>query len=486
MLNGKSLFEYPAAKIACYLIAAFLLAAGAGFPLPDDGARHIAFARDGGSMGSWGEVFPHSLFFTDYDPWSAWHGLLRFIGSKTGFGRVHVAVNTLVLFLLMFLMDRLLCAGSKVRLSSLGPIIIILVAGGSAKIVNLRPDSLSCLYAALAIGLGNGFLASAVAAAIYAPFYYLFFFYVGAIWLCQMVTGKYRAAAGTFAGSVVGLAWHWTHGGHRYLETVLNLFKYPEAGGIVITEQQALFPFLEAFNPTLTGIILGFIGLGLAFRFREYAKARPIAALFFITLPLWARMVRYFSLLIPVFKILLVQVVLDGDWRSPADFARRAAGRLKELFGRFKDRTAFGIPAVLAAILVTSANLAQWDKTQNFREAAFFASPEYSGSTILFNALPDTMYYALYHNSSIHTVPSCSIGWFEKKDSVLGGIYDRLVGRKKVSEDEISTLARAVGADFYFHTGPYPAQPISFDKMKEVGLIPIGTAGKAIVFKVSK
>lgn len=485
MKLNKPLFEYATVRVACYALAGLLIATGAGFPLPDDGARHIAFARDGAIMVSWGQVFPHSLFFNDYDPWGAWHKLLRFIGTSTGFHRVHIAVNSIVLFLLMLLLDRLLAAGSKAGLSSLRPIFIILVAGGSAKILNLRPDSLSCLYAALAIGLGNGFCASALAALLYAPFYYLFFFYTGAIWLCQAITGKYRAAWGTFAGAALGLAWHWMDGGLRYFQTVANLFKYPEAGDIVITEQQPLFSFLEAFNPALTGVVLGFTSLILTYRFRKYVTRRPIAALLLITMPLWAGMARYFSLLMPLLKILILQVILDNDWKKPASLVKKAALECKELFGRFKDRAAFGVPAVLVAILVTSANLGQWDRTKELREAAFFSSPDYKGATILFNALPNSMYYALYHNSNIRTVPSCSIGWFEKGDPALNDIYERLVGRKTVSENEISRLARAVGASFYFHMGITPAQPLDFDKMKKAGLIPTGIVGKAVVFKVS-
>jgi len=68
----------------------------------DDGLRHIAFAAHENIMHSWGQAFPHSLFFKNYDPWFVWDKLIAFFLLLFPYQSVHIAINITVLFTLFF------------------------------------------------------------------------------------------------------------------------------------------------------------------------------------------------------------------------------------------------------------------------------------------------------------------------------------------------------------------------------------------------
>ena len=134
-------------KLIIYFISAYVFAYFADFTMTDDGLRHIAFAAHPNVMNSWAEVFPHSLFMSDYDPWHVWHAIVAFYLQFFSVDTLHVAINTSSLFLLMIFIDLLLTKYSKVNFGTLSIIVVLsIVLLGSSRYINLRPDLLSGLY----------------------------------------------------------------------------------------------------------------------------------------------------------------------------------------------------------------------------------------------------------------------------------------------------------------------------------------------------
>ena len=470
-----------------YLFAALLFAYFGGLSFCDDGLRHIAFAAHSDIMRSWGEVFPHSLFFKEYDPWWAWHGVLRFYLHFFSYETVHIAINTSVYLLLFLLLERLLVSEGGLKENYLIiMLVLIIVSLSSAKYINLRPDLLSGLYLIAGLLLRKKLFWLFVLSFLYGSSYYLFFLYTGALALTYLLIGERRSFAAIFLGSVGALFIHLYVGGEYFLKTVLYLLSDQSLReGLEVSEGKPLLGFLGDVNYfVLVALLLGIVFF-LAYRYNDYFTKRPLALLLLVTSPLWVAQVRYFYLLKPLFLALgaiefwsMSRLLLS---RSLLYYLRRFIHILKTLHKNNLITTSLLLYTTLTLGIVNTLK----DNSKLLHKYAFYKVKRFTDKTILLNALSGEIYFALYLNPTLHFVPSCSIGWFEN-NAKMKKIYIKMQTASGIDEVQTAKLARYVGASYYIHIMHNPEGRLSFAKLKKAGIVPIAIVHDRIIFKIKK
>ena len=470
-----------------YLFAALLFAYFGGLSFCDDGLRHIAFAAHSDIMRSWGEVFPHSLFFKEYDPWWAWHGILRFYLHFFSYETVHIAVNSTVYLLLFLLLDRLLVREGKFRENYLTVMLVLMVVSlSSVKYINLRPDLLSGLFLMAGLLLRDRFFWLFALTVLYGSSYYLFFLYTGSLALTYLLIKERRSFAALFLGSMVALLVHLYVGGSYFVKTVFYLLSDQSLReGLGVSEGAPLFGFLANLNYfVLVALLLGGV-FYLAYRYNDYFKRRPLALLLLVTSPLWVAQVRYLYLLKPLFLILflmefwhLAAFLLSRGVRY---YLRRFVHILKTLH---RNILLTSVLLIYTAITLGAVNSLK-ENSHLLKRYAFYKDKSFDNKTILLNTLSSEIYFALYLNPTLHFVPSCSIGWFEQNRS-MKDLYIKMQKKEGIDEFQTAKLARYVGASYYIHIMHNPEGRLSFAKLKKAGIVPIAILHDRIIFKIKK
>jgi len=474
-------------RLLFYFFAATLFAYFGGLSFSDDGLRHIAFAAHKEIMHSWADVFPHSLFFKEYDPWWPWHGILRFYLSFFSYSTVHIAINTSVYFLLFALIDRLLVREGGFKENYLIVILVLVtVLFSDIKYVNLRPDLLSGLFLMAGLLLRKNFWGLLLLSALYGSSYYLFFLYTGALALTYLLIGERKSFTGIVVGSLVALLVHLYVGGEYFLKTVLYLLEDQSLReDLEVNEGKPLFGFLGGINYfVLVTFLLGLVVL-LAYRFSRYFKKRPLALLLLVTSPLWMAQARYYYLLKPLFFLLFV---MEFQTLSQLFLSRKVRYFFMRLIHILKNLQKKNILTTLlllyTAVVLGTVNMGS-DNSKTLQQDAFYKQKRFDGKTILLNGLSAEIYFALYLNPTLHFVPSCSIGWFENNKK-MKKLYIEMQKESGIDEAQTAKLAHYVGASYYIHIMHNPKSNLSFSKMKKEGLVPVEILHDRVIFKVIK
>ena len=471
-------------KLIIYFISAYVFAYFADFTMGDDGLRHIAFATYPDVMKSWADVFPNSLFMSDYDPWHVWHAILAFYLQFFSVDTLHVAINTSSLFLLMIFIDLLLTKYSKVKFGTLSIIVVLsIVLLGSSRYINLRPDLLSGLYLMAALLLTKRHIALFLITLLYAPSYYLFFLYTGSMGLVYLVLKEHKAFLAVFIASCISLAIHLYIDGQAFVQTVIYLLTDQSLRmGLEVGEGKALFGFLKIFNYYVLVLLLGSIISYIIYKKYDYFKKQPIALLLLITSILWITQVRYFLLLFP---LIILYFVIEIKPMIKTIFSR------KIIYYIFKfshiTKLASRVPLFyLIAIPYTAFMLGFSIHKEAPRKAlenkVYFKNENFNNKRILLNQLSTDIYYGLYLNPSIKFIPSCSIGWFEDNKE-MKDIYIRMMKEEGINKDELKQLLDFVEADYYMHMFSTKKQILNMKELEEIGLESLLIIDNKLLFK---
>lgn len=469
------------------LISALSFSISLDISMPDDGLRHIAFAYNKDIMHSWGEVFPYSLFGS-YDPWFMWHNLLAFFSNFIPIEYVHILINTLSLFFLMLLIAQYIKNEIKYEFSSMLYIVVIsLVFLTASRYLMVRPDLLSGLYVMAALLLSNRFIYIFILTILYAPFYYLFFMYTGSIGLVYLIQKKWNAFWGVFLASCFSLILFLLHDLENYLQTVINILTDQKLRmGLEVGEGKALFSFLSNVNYFVLLAVFFGISSYIIYKNYKYFKSNNIALFLLITSILWVNQARYFYLFLPLFVIYFLSIILNANKKSFFYNLRKKYLFMIKNVNYAKKSMIFYLIAIPYCIAVFSYVYNGKSLNKEINEAVFFKDKAFDNKTILSNRLHEDMYKAVYLNPKIHFVPSCSVGWFSNENENIKDIYIRMQKEEGISELELSKLVKYVNADIYIHYLRNDKQVLNFEKLNNLGIIPLSIYHNRIIFKIKK
>ncbi len=472
-------------RVAAYLFFAVVYAYLKNYTMFDDGLRHIAFAAYPEVMKSWGDVYPHSLFGS-YDPWFAWHAIVEFLLFFAPYESVHILINAIFLFFVALWCDLAIRKFVSRDLGAVTVLAAITIAYLSGRYLNARPDNISGLYVMYALLLPNRFLPSFALALLYAPTYYLFYFYTGTVGLVWLLTKNYRSFAGVFAASIIGLLLHLAFGGAEFVEIssfLLSDQKLRE--GLNVGELVATFAPLELLPNALNSVVLLAAGVWVVYRLEQKSAKPPIVYFLILSSFMWLQALRYYELFYPLIFVSAWYLAQHSDFSKIKPNILKAYAFCKNTLLQAKDSLLFlGGATLITVVGFSLAGGGENESKKIMERYSFLATNEYSNKTVLTNAMTNMQYFGLYQNPTLHFVPSCSIGWFDKSDPKMRDIYIRMQKEKGVSEEEIAALASYVKADYYVHYMRNVEQKLDFTKLKTLGFEPIEIRSNTIVFRV--
>lgn len=482
--NQKDIFNSTYFKLLFYFFSAIIYSYFAGLSIPDDGLRHIAFAANPEIMRSWGDVFPHSLFYKEYDPWYIWHQIIRVYLQFFSYDNVHIAVNTTVLFMLMILLDKLLLRYSNTLKSPLIIFIILtIVLLGSFRYINMRPDLLSGIFLFSTLLLSRNIFILFIITVLYSTSYYLFFLYTGTAGLVYLVLKNYKAVGALFGASLIGLIFHLYLGGEYFVNTIIYLLTDQSLReGLEVGEGLPLFAFLGVFNYFVLVVIAWSFSALLIYKKYSYFKKQPIALIIVLMSPLWLAQARYFALLQP---LILLYLFIEAKDILKLFFSRAIFYYILQFIHILKQvqyKTIFILPALVYTSFMFGYMLTSDDYSYKLQEKSYYKNEKFNNQTILLNSFSIEIYYALYLNPSLKFIPSCGIGWFEKNDK-MKDIYIRMMKENGINEEELNLLLEYVDAKYYFHLLTNTKQLLSFEKLKKLGIVPILIIDNKILFE---
>ncbi|MEA3289165.1 MAG: hypothetical protein U9Q04_03190 [Campylobacterota bacterium] len=453
----------------------------------DDGLRHIAFAQYQDTMKSWGDVFPHSLF-SSYDPWQNWHLLIKVLLNIVSYENVHIAINFLTLFALMLLIDKYLKLYIKYDFGSFTYIIVFSIIYFTAyRYLMIRPDQLSGLFVFGALLLSNRFLPVFLLTVFYGPFYYLFFIYTGSIGLVYLVQKKYRSFTGVFLGSIVVLIYFLLNNYQGYIDTITYILTDQSLRmGLGVGEGRPVFDLFSNLNYfILLPLFLTFSFL-LIYKNYQYFKNNSLALFLIITSILWINQYRYFHLFYPFIVLFIISIIINTNKKVLLYKIRRYITIGKRFFSFSKNKPLFYLVALPYAIAVFSYQFNNKSLNDKIKESDIFNDPIYNNKVILLNSMNLDIYKMLYINKTIKTIPSCSIGWFDRTDPEIKDIYIRMQKPKGIDEKELRTLIKYTNADIYIHYMKNKKQTLDFNKLINYGIIPSKIEKNRLIFNIRK
>lgn len=482
--NQKPFYNSLFFKWSVYLIAAFFYAYFAGLSAGDDGLRHIAFAAHKNIMHSWGDVFPHSLFFTNYDPWMVWDKFIAFLLLFFPYNNVHIAINITVFFTLFVLLDALLLKYSSFKRQPMLILLILAIVSNSLhSYVNIRPDLLSGLFIMSALLFSKRLGLLFFLTLCYSGSYYLFFLYTGSLGILFLVLREYKTVATLFTASLLGLGFHLYYGGEEFIKTITYLLTDQTLReGLSVGEGSPLFSFLKVFNYYVLVLFAWSVSFVIIYFKYDYFKKQHIALLLLIMSPLWLAQVRYYYLLRPLFFVYLAiesRVILQSLFSRKIQYF---CYKIIHIIKSVQYKTAFIVPALLYTAFMLGFFLKDLDHAKRLAQKDFFKNRIFNNQTILINSLTSDIYYALYLNPTIKFVPSCSIGWFEKNEK-MKKIYTKMMKPKGINELQLSELMKFVNAKYYFHILRNEQQILSFEKLEALHIEPLLVIDNKILFQ---
>ena len=444
-----------AEHFAVYLLllsASFIIVYSYGYTMFDDGWRHLAMAFHKEEMVSWGNVFMHSLY-GEYDPWFMWHELLGFIGSFTGQNSVHVAVNTVVYFLLSLWFFLILS-----EYSSLKKTLIILLAIGLPQFFGryffLRPDLLSGLFLLYAVLIRSRVILALVSA-VYSPFYYLFWFYLGILGFAKFVLKEYKELLVLIVAGVAGVVFHLSYDSNGYLDIVNNVLNNEKLlqGYSVIESKSSFIPDFVKSRFGSGTILLFLMGLSVVIFYLFKPKERVLGYIILFS-PVMLSQDRFFHLLQPLIYVYAI-ILLCGLFEYKGELISKVVEQIKQksYFGDLGTKGLY-ITLFISVTLLFSLkfimNKKEYDSLEKeFHEAAFFKNGKFKNKKIFIVSNMGTFFFlGLYNNPSARYVPSCSLGWVDY-DQRLKDIYFKIMcNSKELKVEEFMEFVNFNGFDF--------------------------------------
>lgn len=455
--KGEVFFPF---RLVIYFLTASFLAAGIGLGFTDDGLRHLAYAENRDLMGSWGEVFPLSLF-GEYDPWDFWHRFLGVVIDISSYEFAHVVVNIISIFILLTLVDLALLTQLK-RFQFLVSVISILITIYSyERYIVLRPDLISGFFV-LAIFIfsekinqNKRFLAVLLLSLAYAPMYYLFFVYTAALGMYMFLIKDFKSVMALAVATILGFSYYYMHFGVESLETIGYILQDESLrDGMNVNEGLPLIQALTVLNVKVLFILYLLLIYYFFSKHQKFLLENKLFTLILTLSLLWIGQLRYTSLFMPIFTIFFVSLFMN---LSMSEFDK-IIKQIRVLFvnGRrivLKKKKMGAFVGAIALFVGFEISVIEKHRFSDTKDAALeyikeMKKPEYKNKRILVNTLDNIEYYSLYASPSLEFIPSCSIGWTDGGERV-DRLYKELI-KNGLSVQELKELSLLVKADYIF------------------------------------
>lgn len=475
-----------------FIIFAYLIVKTYGFTMLDDGWRHLGMALHPKEVVSWQRVFPHSLY-TDFDPWFTWHKLLRFIGLFVEKESIPVIVNTFMYSALSFWYYLVFKRFSKLKL------IYILIIAALLPLLHrryfyLRPDLLSGLFLLYLIIIKNRFLIF-MTSIVYAPFYYIFWFYLGYAGYVKLIVKDYKSTLILFIVGIIGLSFYFIYDFNGYINIMQNVLNNDIlTQGHSVTESN---PFIipisikDYFGSSPLLLLLMTFSL-LIF----YALKPKNEFLIYILLfaPLFFIQYRFRDLLQPLFFSYLViifhYIYKDIEKNGIDALIKKGLNFIKEksYFGNI-SKPIFKMFIVISFIiyfLVTHVeNIELYNQIQKeFKANSFLKDKQFHNKRILITNMGRTMYMGVLLNPTGEYIPNCSLGWVDYDEKNKNTYFKILRNKDTLTNSELFEFLKVNKVDYFIIDSTHSTNLIlSQDNMLKNGFIFEKITNSKLIFK---
>ncbi len=427
-----------------FITFAYFIVNSFGYTMPDDGWRHLAMALYPEQVQSWGRVYPYTLY-DSYDPWFVWHSFLSFLNNFVNSDKLHIFVNTLIYSLLSLWYFLALKKFTKIN------IVFIIILALGLPILNfryyyLRPDILSGLFLLYFILLNNKYILVLISI-IYAPFYYVFWFYFAYLSCLKLFLKEYKKFLILIAASLFGFIFYLSTNFDGYINIMQNVLNNDTLlQGYAVGESK---PFLlpenikNSLGSSKTLLLLMLFSIGL------YVVLKPTHLLLkymILFLPLFLMQYRFLHLLEPLIYIFLIYIFNRSFHIIKEEGILKFLNLIKNFidektyFSNFSKRTY----SFISTLLLISFFLLQYKSALNsykniseeFYNNSFLKEDIYKNKKILITSMGLPSYLGVFFNPTGEYIPGCSLGWvkYDKKNTKT--YFDLLTNNEKISKND--------------------------------------------------
>jgi hypothetical protein len=466
-----------------------------GITMPDDGWRHLAMAVYPEQIQSWGRVYPNTLY-ADFDPWFMWHKLLAFIHNFVKITNINIVVNTIVYSLLS-----LWYYLAFTRFTKIGKLFSILFAI-TLPVLNdryffLRPDILSGLFILYFLIIKNKILLTTISL-IYAPFYYIFWFYFGYLGFIQLILKEYKNMIILTLAGILGLIFYLSYDFNGFIQitqnvlnndTLLQKYSVGESKPFIIPVE-----IKNQFGSSVTLVFLVVFSLLLYFVF---TPKNYLFVHFILLLPLLLIQYRFLNLLQPLVYVFLLHILFTSykiiEKNGFQHFLDIIIKFLKKrsYFGNLSKNTLKGIFILSIIIFFTLqfiANKKSYQKLKNnYLQLSFLKDLEFKNKRILFSTMNTSSYMATFINPTGSYIPGCSLGWVTYDERNKKTYFDLLINNDKININNFYTFLNFNSID-YFIIDTSATSNLTFgnDDLKKNGFTFYKIINSKLIFRKNK
>jgi hypothetical protein len=458
----------------------------------DDGWRHWAMASMPNEVVSWGRVFTASLF-TDYDPWFMWHKLLGICGEIFGDKNIYWIINSLSYFILSVWYYLALTKFSNINkyfivfLSIFLPLL-------SIRYLNLRPDVLSGFFVLYTI-LFSSSIVILIISIIYAPFYYIYWFFMGYVGYVKLITREYKAMFIIGLALIIGTLFHIYYDYEGFFHILkLVLANDDLRGNFSVGESYPMLFSLSIINKFGSSTVLLFL---IAFSLLIYAVFKPkdkLLQLTILLLPLMIIQKRFYYILEPILIAFIISYiykiyfdVLNGSFGDRVSALKTFINE-RTLFGVFGNKTYHTIGLLLFIMIFLTSYLSN-KKTSEYigkelKYMEFIGYDEFKGKKIFLPNMSYDMQLMLYTNPSASYFPSCALGWVDFDEEFREKNLNLLMS-KEISTEDFFSIIKMTNSDFIIITPNAQNKNINLDtqSLEENGYIFYKIINGYVIFK---
>jgi len=475
-----------------FVLLAYFIVRAYGFTMLDDGWRHLGMALYPNEVESWQRVFPHSLY-TNFDPWFMWHKLLAFIGTFVEKEDIPIIINTFMYSAISFWYYLIFKKFSKLKF-----IYILILAAFlpllALRYFFLRPDLLSGLFLLYLILIKNRFLIFFISL-VYAPFYYVFWFYLGFMGYVKLVLKDYKSTLLLFIIGVITLSFYFIYDFDGYIHIIQNVLNNDILlEGHTVSESKPFMIPISIKNYFGTNPILLFLMLFSLLIYYGLKPKNELLIYFLLLSPLFFIQYRFFNLLQPLIYsyliILFHQIYKYIEINGINVFLKDIQVFLKEksYFGNINKTTfkIFTVIGLLIYFLVSHVgNLTLYDVINKiYIDNHFLKEKQFQNKRILISNMGRTMYMGIFLNPTAQYIPNCSLGWVDYDKKSKDTYFKLLRNKKTLTNQELFDFIKVNNVDYFILDTMHNTNfTLSSKELKNNGLILEKIISTKLIFK---
>lgn len=494
-LQIKNSFFETTLLYLVFLVFSFFIMKSFGITMPDDGWRHLAMAVYPDQIQSWGRVYPNTLY-GDFDPWFMWHKLLAFIHNFVEISNINIVVNTIVYSLLSLWyylaftkftkFDKLFC----ILLALTLPIL-------NDRYFFLRPDILSGLFVLYFLIIKNKILLTTISL-IYAPFYYIFWFYFAYLGFIKLVQKEYKNMILLTLVGILGFIFYLSYDFNGFIQITQNVLnndaliqKYS------VGESKSFIIPIEIKNQFGSGITLLFLIIFSLLLYFVFKPKNHLFVYFILLLPLLLIQYRFLNLLQPLVYVFLLHIIFtsykiieNNGFQYFIDIIMKFL-KEKSYLGNLSKNTIKGIFIFSIIIFFTlqfSTNKKSYQKLhKNYLQLSFLEDLEFKNKRILFSTMNTSSYMATFINPTGSYIPGCSLGWVTYNEKNKKTYFDLLINNDEISTNDLYFFLKVNFIDYFIiDTSTTSNLKLSTKGLEENGFVFYKIINSKLIFRKIK